>query len=44
VSNKKVGTIDTNNLVISLEPKSGTKSVEKVTSSFRRDSSGDSEM
>ncbi|KAK2418107.1 hypothetical protein QL285_040346 [Trifolium repens] len=44
VSNPKVGNIDTSNFVISPEPKSGTKSVEKVTSSIRRDSSGDSEM
>jgi hypothetical protein len=44
VSNPKVGNIGTSNFVISPEPKSGTNYVEKVTSSIRRDSSGDSEM
>jgi hypothetical protein len=41
VSNPKVGNIGTSNFVISPEPKSGTNYVEKVTSSIRRDSSGD---
>jgi hypothetical protein len=41
VSNPKIGNIDTSYFVISPEAKPGTNYVEKVTSSIRRDSSGD---
>jgi hypothetical protein len=46
VSNPMVGNIDTNNIVISPVSKSGRflDNVEKVTSSVRSNSSGDSEM